>query len=120
MNRYIFIHRLTGPAILVLLGVVALLSQAHLVHFSIFVPLLLIMLGVLKLVERMALSGWEYPGNGPQGPGAPPYGGQPYPYGAAPYGSSGQPPTTSPTTTSIVPTTHEFGNGRSDTGKGKL
>lgn len=100
MNRYILIHRMTGPAVLLLLGLVALLSQAHVVHFSIFVPLLLILIGVIKLAERAALTGYEYPapgagygpGMGPQGPGAA--------YGAGPAGTS----------TSIVPTQH-FGNG---------
>ena len=62
MNKYIFIRRLTGPAILLLLGVVALLHEAHLVHFGIFVPLLLILLGVLKLAERAALAAEPYPG----------------------------------------------------------
>jgi len=56
MNRYILIHRLTWPAILLLLGVVALLDQLHLVRFSIFVPLLLILVGALKLAERAVLA----------------------------------------------------------------
>lgn len=56
MNHYIFIRRLTGPAILLLLGFVWLLHQAHLVRFAIFIPLLLILLGVLKLAERAALA----------------------------------------------------------------
>lgn len=101
MNRYIFIHRMTGPAILVLLGLVALLSQAHVVHFSIFVPLVLILIGVIKLAERAALTGYDYPapGMGPQGPGA-------TPYGAGPYG-----PGPASTSTSIVPTPPHFGNG---------
>lgn len=71
MNRYYFIRRLTGPAILLLLGIVALLSEMHLAHFSIFVPLLLILLGILKLAERAAWA--EYPGAQP--PGAHPCGG---------------------------------------------
>lgn len=78
MNKYIFIRRLTGPAILLLLGIVALLHQAHLVHFGIFVPLLLILLGVLKLAERAALAAEPYP--------VVPY---PYPYS----GTTGVPPT---------------------------
>ena len=62
MNRYILIRRLMGPSILLLLGVVALLSQAHVVHFYLFFPLLLILIGVLKLAERAALAAeGEYP-----------------------------------------------------------
>jgi hypothetical protein len=56
MNRYLFIRRLMGPSILLLLGVVALLHQAHVVHWALFVPLLLILIGVLKLAERAALA----------------------------------------------------------------
>lgn len=63
MNRYIFLRRLTGPAILLLLGIVALLNQAHVVRFEIFGPLLLILLGVLKLAERVVLSSAPYPGD---------------------------------------------------------
>jgi hypothetical protein len=84
MNRYILIRRLMGPSILLLLGTVALLSQAHVVHFYIFVPLLLILIGVLKLAERAALAAeGGYPP--PPQPWAP-YPGAPYPPtpGAAP------------------------------------
>lgn len=113
MNRYILIHRLTGPAVLLLLGIVALLAQAHVVHFfGVFVPLLLILLGVLKLLERMALTGWEYPPDAPPGPGVPPYGAGPY---TPPYGAAGP----ASTSTSIVPTT-KFGNGSNDSGEGQL
>lgn len=99
MNRYILIRRLRGPAILLLLGVVALLHQADLVDFwSLFVPLLLILIGVLKLAERAALAaaGDEVP-----------YPGSPYPYGAAANPApAGQPGT------SIVPaSTQDYGNG---------
>lgn len=77
MNRYILIRRLMGPSILLLLGIVALLAQMHVVHFYLFFPLLLILIGVLKLAERAALSAdgpppWAaYPGPG-QAPGAGP------------------------------------------------
>jgi hypothetical protein len=117
MNRYIFIRRLTGPAILLLLGLVALLSQAHLARFSVFVPLLLILLGVLKLAERAALA---------QDPNINPYGnpysaggnyGQYNPYGTGPaqqpYASGVQ--STGTTSTAIVPAHH---NG-SDTDEGQ-
>ena len=66
MNRYFLIHRLTGPAILVLLGVVALLHQAHVVRFSIFVPLMLILIGVIKLAERAVLASEPNPYSGGQ------------------------------------------------------
>src|ERR1019366_6899567 len=72
MNRYILLHRLTGPAILLLLGIVALLHQAHLVRFTIFVPLLLILIGVIKLAERAVLAQEPYQQAGP-------YPGSPYP-----------------------------------------
>lgn len=58
MNRYILIRRLRGPAILLLIGVLALLYQAGTIPYfwRLFWPLLLIMLGVLLLAERAALS----------------------------------------------------------------
>jgi hypothetical protein len=93
MNRYILIRRLRGPAILLLLGVIALLHESGLVEFwSLFFPLLLILIGVLKLAERAALAaaGDEVP-----------YAGSPYPYGAAaPAANVAQPPAG----TSVVPT----------------
>jgi len=64
MNRYFMIRRLVGPMILLLLGVIALLHQMHMVHWGIFVPLLLILLGVMKLAERAALESdgpWQQP-----------------------------------------------------------
>ncbi|HEX3891861.1 MAG TPA: hypothetical protein VHW46_04750 [Terracidiphilus sp.] len=100
MNRYILIRRLTGPSILLLLGVVALLHQADLVSWHIFVPLLLILIGVLKLAQRAALAA---AGDEPMYPGSP------YPYG------TGVPPTAQPpasTGTSIVPAPpQDFGSG---------
>jgi hypothetical protein len=90
MNRYILLRRLTGPAILLLLGIVALLHQADLVSWSIFVPLLLILLGVLKLAQRAALA---MAGDEPMYPGSP------YPYGAGVPGVAPAPPAG----TSIVP-----------------
>ena len=76
MNRYFFLRRLTGPSVLLLLGIIALLNQAGLASWNLFVPLLLILLGVLKLAERAALA---------SDPSVNPY---PYPYPAAPYGVS--------------------------------
>ena len=102
MNRYIFIRRLMWPCILMLLGVVALLHQAHVVHMSLFIPLLLILIGVLKLAERAALAaegGYPAPPN-PWGmyPGAP---NAPAPGGAGP-----NPPATGANTCSLA--IHDF------------
>jgi len=110
MNRYIMIHRLTGPAILLLLGVVALLHQAHVVSFQIFWPLLLILIGVIKLAERAAMANEPYPPL-PGYPGAP----QQYPgtqYAAPQYPAQQGPDPVQPYTseTSIVPASHDFGD----------
>jgi hypothetical protein len=67
------IRRLRGPAILLLIGVVALLVQTGVIdHFwHWFLPLLLILLGVIMLAERAVLaSEGGYP--------PPPYPGSPY------------------------------------------
>jgi hypothetical protein len=58
MSRYIMIRRLRFPVILLLVGVLALLHQFGIIHhfWHFFLPLLLILLGVLMLAERMALT----------------------------------------------------------------
>jgi hypothetical protein len=112
LNHYILIRRLTGPAVLLLLGIVALLNEAHVAGWGIFIPLLLILLGVLKLAERVALTGEEYPQGGPYGGG--PYSGGPYSGGPYPgEGRSGGPtPYSGQSSTSIVPTPpHDLSKG---------
>lgn len=85
MNRYILIRRLRWPAILMLLGIIALLHQLGAIeHFwHLFIPLLLILLGVLMLAERAMLAadgGFPpYPGNPYGGPGNPVAGQPPVP-----------------------------------------
>ncbi|MGP8268799.1 MAG: LiaI-LiaF-like domain-containing protein [Terracidiphilus sp.] len=74
MNRYVMIRRLRGPAILLLIGVLALLHQMGVVsHFwRLFWPLLFIMIGVIMLAERAALAtdgGYPPPVSGPADPG---------------------------------------------------
>jgi len=98
MNRYILIRRLRGPAILLLLGIVALLHEADLVDgWSLFFPLLLILIGVLKLAERAALAAAG---------DAATYPGTPYSYGA-PVGAVQPQPGTS-----IVPAVaQDYGKG---------
>lgn len=58
MNQYYLIRRLRGPAILLLIGILALLQTSGLIHgfWHLFWPLLLILVGVLMLAERAALA----------------------------------------------------------------
>lgn len=114
MNRYILIRRLRGPAFLLLVGVNALLAQAHIIGWSRSWPFYLILAGLLALAERAALA---VDGDVPPPPYAgDPYAGQPYtgapypgtPYAGAPYTGA---PAAQPTTesTSIVPAHgHDF------------
>jgi hypothetical protein len=104
MSRYIMIRRLRWPAILVLAGVVALLDQLGAIDrfWHWFIPLLLILFGVLLLAERAALNIEGYP----------PYPGV-YPgtnYGAGdPLAAAAQPPAA--TGSAIVPAhEHDFDN----------
>lgn len=108
MNRYILIRRMTWPCILILAGIVAALHEADLVSFwSLFIPLLLILIGVLKLAQRAALAA---AGDEPMYPGYPGYQGGPYPYGAQP-GQAGAQPIPQPTGTSIVPSQQDINRG---------
>jgi len=63
MSRYILIRRLRGPAILLLLGTLALLHEMGAIPYlwRLFWPLLLITLGLLQLAERAALASEGYP-----------------------------------------------------------
>jgi len=107
MSRYILIRRLRGPAFLLLVGVIALLAQAHILSWGKSWPLYLILWGVLMLAERAALAA--------EG-GYPPYPGAPYPgavdpatqTGVSPY--PGQPVSTYQTQpAAIVPAhSHDF------------
>lgn len=106
MNRYILIRRLMGPAILLLIGVIALLHEAGIVdHWGhLFWPLLLILIGVIKLAERAALASEGYPPYSDSG--YPGYPNPPYP------GAPGQ-PQPPVNQTSIVPAhrSDDQGNG---------
>jgi hypothetical protein len=87
MNRYIFIRRLRVPAILMLIGVLALLHEMGVLRFwHLFIPLLLILLGVLLLAERAILAVDGYPPFPTQYPD--PYANQ---YPGAPYSAAGDP-----------------------------
>ena len=91
MNSYIMIRRLRFPMILLLAGVIALLDRMNVIYdfWRWFVPLLLILLGVLLLAERVVLSAGGY--TGMPFPGAP-YPGAPDPRAATGFGTyPGQP-----------------------------
>lgn len=80
MNPYIFIHRIKGPAMLLVFGVTALLNEWDIISFGRSWPLYLIVLGVLQLAERAAWSQWQqqqyaqgqYAAQTAPGSGAPP------------------------------------------------
>lgn len=104
MNRFFLIHRLRWPAVLLLAGSILLLEELGLIeHFwKLFIPLFLIVMGVLLLAERMSLTSGVLPD----------YTGQPYPgspYPGAPAAAPAQ--TGLSESTSIVPAhSHDFGN----------
>ena len=106
MSRYILIRRLRGRAILLLIGVIALLHQAGVVdHFwHLFWPLLLILVGVLMLAERTALVVEGFP--------AATYPGAPYPGAAGPYAAPGATQAPPVDSSAIVPASHDFGNDK--------
>ena len=133
MNRYILIHRLRGPAILLLIGVLALMDHLGVInHFwSWFWPLMMITIGALMLAERAALAsedyyppqpypgapyqGPGYPGQGYPGPGYPGYPGQPYPGqgypGGDPNAPAGAQQAAQPGTAIVPANSNDFSNG---------
>jgi hypothetical protein len=92
MNRYIMIHHLRWPVIILLAGVLALLDQLDIINnfWNWFWPLLLISLGVLMLAERAALAAMDDEGSV-------------WPFGGTPRPAPPQPGT------SIVPAGSSFG-----------
>jgi hypothetical protein len=85
MNSYYFIHRIKWPAMLVVVGITALLDEYNLISYSHSWPLYLIVLGVLTLAERAMAAqqvppaDYPYPQPWPPVQGAPMPGQQPYP-----------------------------------------
>ncbi len=104
MNRYFMLRRLMWPSILLLLGIIALLHQAHLAHWSLFVPLLLILIGVLKLAEHAALAAEPYPP-------------QPYPDSIAPPAAAASPQDPGSQSADSVPAQRQYPWKDSDGGQ---
>jgi hypothetical protein len=67
MNRYLFLHRIKGPVIILVFGVTALLDQWNILSFGKSWPLYLIAIGILQLAERAAWSQAQVPMPGPYG-----------------------------------------------------
>jgi hypothetical protein len=103
MSRYILIHRLRGPAVLLLIGILGLLYQAGVISYfwSLFWPLLLILIGVIMLAERAALAAEGYPVY----PGSP-YAGAGY-TGPAQMASTQEAQAAATAETAIVPKRHQ-------------
>lgn len=59
MNPYIFIHRIKGPAMLLVFGITALLNEWDILSFGRSWPLYLIVFGVLQLAERAAWAQYQ-------------------------------------------------------------
>ena len=111
MNRYAVICRLRWPLFLLLTGVIALLSQAHILSWGRAWPLYLILWGVLALAERATISSDMPPPGYPYTPGYPTagYAGQPGAYGP-PAAEVPPAPPVAPAGTSIVPSSSEMEN----------
>jgi hypothetical protein len=106
MNRYIMIRRLRGPVFLLLVGVLALLNQAHILSWHQSWPFFLILWGVQMLAERAALAaeGGYPPGpyQGPYpGPNQAPYQGQ-YPGAVDPAAAANRAQPPAPPDSAIV------------------
>jgi hypothetical protein len=105
MNRYIIVHRLRWPAILLLTGFIALFDEMHLLSWSHAWPLYLILFGVLALAERAALASQPIPPQQPIDPYAAGYANPGYPNQG--YANPAYPPqapqAAPPASTSIVP-----------------
>jgi Domain of unknown function (DUF5668) len=56
MNQYLLLRRLRGPAILLTFGLTALLNEYGVISYGHSWPLYLIVIGILQLAERAALS----------------------------------------------------------------
>lgn len=105
MNRYIFLHRIKWPVMLLIFGFTALLDQWGVLSYDRSWPLYLIAFGLLQLAERAAWSQHQ------QYPDYPPQYGQP--------GNWGQPgaPPPPPSGLSATPSDRPRGFGPEDQGR---
>ena len=54
-RRAMFAQAIRGPILLITIGVLFAMHQAGVLHFTRTWPLILIVIGVLKLIERLAM-----------------------------------------------------------------
>ncbi|MFL6350397.1 MAG: LiaI-LiaF-like domain-containing protein [Bryobacteraceae bacterium] len=54
-RRALFAQAIRGPILLITIGALFAMHQAGVLHFSRTWPLIIIVIGVLKLVERLAI-----------------------------------------------------------------
>ena len=117
MNSYLWIHRIKGPAMLLVFGITALLNEWDIISYGKSWPLYLIVFGVLQLAERAAWSQVQMQGQmDPQGQPYPPYGAVPGQY-PGPYPGqyqnqypgqyTGQAPSAPAPSTSLTVTPHD-------------
>jgi hypothetical protein len=131
MNRYMIVHRLRWPAMLLLTGVIALLDQADILSWGHAWPLYLILFGVFALAERALISvypppapfpGAGYPAQGYPTPGYPtpgyPASGYQTP-GYAPTSAAPVPPVPAAQSTSLVPVENDLSITRRDEEEGR-
>lgn len=76
VRAHLLAQAVRGPVLLITVGILFAMHQAGVASFARTWPLIVIVLGVMKLIERMVA---------PPGPPVPPYEPPPYPsYGAPP------------------------------------
>ena len=111
MNPYMFIHRIKGPAMLLVFGITALLNEWDILSFGRSWPLYLIVLGVLQLAERAAWSQYQQQYVAPYAAA-----------GAGPVPDQGAPASGAPPSSSIVvspPSLPDDPNRRFGSGEGR-
>ncbi|HEX5236504.1 MAG TPA: hypothetical protein VFW25_14390 [Silvibacterium sp.] len=88
MNRYLLLHRIKAPVMLVVFGITAMLDQWGILPYHESWPLYLIAWGSLQLAERAAWTQLQRPA---------PYAAQPGSWGGPASAASAPPPGSAPT-----------------------
>ena len=76
MNRSaLFLQAIRGPILLITIGVLFALEQSDTISFARTWPLIIIVIGLMKLLERMVAPAASFPPGGFPPAGVPPTGG---------------------------------------------